>query len=54
MSLRRFILQHADEIDAYVLSRPGTPIKLSNADRREWIMNDEYLYRWALSAGVRL
>jgi len=27
---------------------------LNDEDRREWIINDEYLYGWARSEGVRI
>lgn len=27
---------------------------LTNKDRREWILNDEGLYRWARAEGVRI
>lgn len=27
---------------------------LTNSDLREWILNDEGLYRWAQSSGVRI
>lgn len=30
------------------------PPKLSDRDRREWVLNDEGLYRWARSEGVRI
>ena len=29
-------------------------IRLSDEDRRQWILNDEGLYRWARSEGVRI
>jgi hypothetical protein len=30
------------------------PPKLTNEDRRQWVLNDEGLYRWARSEGVRI
>jgi len=30
------------------------PPRLSDADRRDWILNDAGLYRWARSEGVRI
>lgn len=30
------------------------PPPLSDKDRREWILNDEGLYRWARAEGVRI
>ena len=55
MSIREFIRTNRQAIDAHiraVLKRPNRPI--NDADREEWIMNDEGLYRWALSEGVNL
>ena len=65
MTLREFIKENREELDHCINSvmyrhdgRGGkgvvpTPApKYSNADRREWIMNDEGLYRWARSCGV--
>jgi hypothetical protein len=33
---------------------PDPPPKRNDAERREWILNDEGLYRWARSEGVRI
>jgi hypothetical protein len=48
-TLEKFIREHRDEIDAATKS----PYK-NDAERRLWIMNDEGLYRWARSEGVRI
>ncbi len=49
--LRKFIRENRAEIDAYIHSiAPG--ISLNDADRAEWITNDESLYNWARSAGA--
>jgi hypothetical protein len=29
-------------------------VRIDNAERRAWILNDEGLYRWARSEGVRI
>lgn len=33
---------------------PSPPPTHNDSERREWILNDEGLYRWARSEGVRL
>jgi hypothetical protein len=55
MSMRDFIKENKEDIKAgirNVLRDPSAP--LSESDIREWIMNDEGLYNWARSSGVRV
>ena len=55
MTLREFIKQNREEIDAGVrryLQRPEQP--MNDEERRQWVLNDEGLYRWARSEGVRI
>lgn len=55
MTLRDFIRQNRAELDAAirkVLARPD--FELNDDDRRQWILNDESLYLWARSEGVRI
>ena len=33
---------------------PNPPPRRNDAERREWILNDEGLYRWARSEGVKV
>lgn len=62
MKLRDFILAHREELDAGIrahLTRYDEPgfkreIRLNDQERRLWILNDEGLYRWARSEGVRV
>jgi len=53
MTMREFIKIHKDEVDRAI--RGACPnCRLSEAERREWIANDEGLYLWARSEGVRI
>lgn len=55
LSMREFIKQNRAEIDAGVkryLNRPD--MTLNDEERRQWILNDEGLYRWARSEGVNV
>lgn len=67
MKMKDFIDQHQREIDDAINAaiyrwdgngRPGkvpTPAPTyDNQTRRDWIANDEGLYRWARSEGVRI
>jgi len=48
----KFIKENREAIDKYIKSVcPNCP--LNNESRRDWIMNDEYLYNWARSFGVK-
>lgn len=33
---------------------PDTPPRRNDAERREWVLNDEGLYRWARAEGCRI
>lgn len=53
MTLKQFILENKDEIDAAIRRRvPSAP--LSDKERRLWVLNDEGLYNWARSSGVKI
>jgi hypothetical protein len=70
MTLRAFIAANRSEIDAAITGRvprtascycglSGTdhqhqPSRLNDEERRLWVLNDEGLYRWARSEGVRI
>lgn len=49
MNLTEFIKLHRAEIDEIIKS----PYK-NDDERRQWILNDEGLYAWARSEGVRI
>ena len=54
-SMAEFIRENKEEIDAGIrraLRRPDA--RLNDAERRQWINNDEGLYNWARSEGVRI
>jgi hypothetical protein len=67
MRFREFIKEHRQEIDNVINSvtyrhdgKGGrgtipTPAPTYNdEERREWVLNDEGVYRWARSEGVRI
>jgi len=49
MKLNDFIKLHRQEIDKIIQS----PYK-NDEERRQWVLNDEGLYNWARSEGVRI
>lgn len=48
-TLREFIREHREEIDQLTKSSIH-----NDEERRQWILNDEGLYNWAKSEGVRI
>jgi hypothetical protein len=53
MTFRQFIKDNRTEIDAAIHS-VVPDIRLNDEDRRQWILNDEGLYVWARSCGVKI
>lgn len=56
MSLSQFIKENRAELDACIaraIGRESNPYPNDN-ERRIWVLNDEGLYRWAKSEGVRI
>jgi len=53
MTIRQFIKENRNEIDA-AIRRICNNCRLTNSERHLWILNDEGLYRWARSQGVRI
>ncbi len=52
-------LSHVPKTASCYCPKSGTdhhhePPKLTTEDLRQWILNDESLYRWAKSEGVRI
>jgi len=53
MTLKQFIKENREELDACIeMACPGC--RKNDEERRLWILNDEGLYRWARSEGVRI
>lgn len=55
-SLQQFIREHRDELDAFIaraIRRDKNP-RPNDEERRLWVLNDEGLYNWARSEGVRI
>ncbi len=53
MTLAEFIKQNKEELDK-AIHRVVPNLSLNNEERRQWILNDEGLYRWARSEGCRV
>lgn len=53
MTMRDFIKENREEIDAGI-RRVAPNAALNDSERRNWILNDEGLYRWARRSGVRI
>jgi len=55
-STREFIREHRAELDQAIKSPAGVGqgYRLNDSEREQWIMNDEGLYQWARSEGVRI
>ena len=62
MSIRDFIRANKSEIGRSITKaqtrydKPGfnRDITLNDEERRQWILNDEGLYNWARSEGVKI
>ena len=55
MSMVDFIKINRREIDAVIVGATKlTAVRINNDERRNWILNDEGLYTWARSEGVRI
>ena len=56
MTLKQFIKENRQELDqciARALNEPENPLP-NDSERQLWILNDEGLYNWARSEGVRI
>ena len=53
MTMAKFIRENRGEIDA-AIKRVCDNCRLNDQERRLWVLNDEGLYRWARSEGVRI
>lgn len=52
-TLRSFIREHRTELDE-AIQRVVPGARQNDEERRLWILNDEGLYNWARSEGVRI
>ena len=53
MTLAQFIKENREELDKCIQKAcPGAPH--TDSERRLWILNDEGLYNWARSEGVKI
>ena len=52
MSVREFIRDNRAEIDTAIRRVVNMP-RINDGERELWILNDEGLYLWAKSEGVR-
>jgi hypothetical protein len=56
MTFQRFIKEQRTELDAFIaqaLNQEKNPYP-NDKERRLWILNDEGLYLWARSEGVKI
>ena len=53
MTMRDFIKENREELDECI-KRVCPNCRMNNEERRLWILNDEGLYNWARSEGVRI
>ena len=51
--MREFIREHRAELDECI-KRVSPGVSLNDGERQQWILNDEGLYNWARSEGVRV
>jgi Leu/Phe-tRNA-protein transferase len=52
MTLKQFIKDNRKELDE-AIRRVCSNCALNDKERAEWVRNDEGLYQWARSCGVR-
>jgi len=53
MTLKQFIKDNRKELDA-AIRRMCDNYTLNDSESRLWVLNDEGLYNWARSEGVRI
>lgn len=54
MTLREFIKENREELTAAILRACPNARRIDDEERRLWILNDEGLYNWARSRGVKI
>lgn len=53
MKMQEFIKKNREELDSCI-KRVCSNVSLNDRERQMWILNDEGLYRWARSEGVKI
>lgn len=54
MTIQQFIKKHRVEIDEFIHCSLHSKYRLNDEEREQWILNDEGLYLWAKSEGVKI
>lgn len=54
MTVRTFIKNNREEIDQVIKKALNTQAALNDTTRHLWILNEESLYLWAQSEGVKI
>lgn len=55
MRMDKFIQANKEQLDNAIKSKvKNSGFKINNEERRLWILNDEGLYNWARSEGVKI
>lgn len=54
MNKRDFMREYREDIDSVIKAACGEDFRINNAERENWIINDESLYRFAIRKGIRL
>jgi len=54
MRMREFLKKYRADIDTAIRRACPNIRRLNEEERRMWVLNDEGLYTWARSEGVRI
>lgn len=54
MRLQDFVRQNRAELDQCIWNVTSHQQRMTDQERRDWVMNDEGLYQWARSAGCKI
>ena len=54
MTKRDFLKENKDTIDNIIHKLCGDNFSINDGERWNWVQNDEGLYNWARSEGVRV
>lgn len=53
-SLAAFVREHRAELTAFIRGQVPNVGPLNDAERADWVLNDERLYQWARSEGATI